>query len=241
MKILIYSPAFLPNIGGLEMVVSILAHEFVRSGHEVKVVSTTPATQEKAFPFEVIRKPSPWELVELARWCDVFFQANISLKGIWPLLLLSRPYAVTHQGWYAKPNGNLGWRGHLKLFVTRFAHNISASHFVADHVSYSSTVIPNPYLEDVFFLRKGITREKDLVFLGRLVSDKGVDLLLEALARLKTQGLTPALTVVGSGPEEPSLRKQVRDLALDDQVDFIGPKIGRELAEVLNSHSILVA
>lgn len=223
------------------MVVSILAQEFVRSGHEVKVVSTTPASQEKAFLFEVIRNPSPWQLWRLTRWCDLFFQANVSLKGIWPLLLLSRPYAVTHQGWYANLNGRMNWRGRLKFFVTRFAHNISASHAVADHVPSPSTVIPNPYLEDVFFLRKDVARERDLVFLGRLVSDKGADLLLEALARLKAEGVTPSLTIVGSGPEEPFLRKQVRELAIGDQVDFVGQKTGDDLAEVLNAHRILVA
>lgn len=241
MKILIYSPTFFPNIGGLELVVSILAHEFVRSGHEVKLVSTTPATQGGTFPFEVIRRPSPVRLLHLTRWCDLFFQANVSLKGIWPLLLFPRPYVVTHQGWYARLDDSMDWRGRLKFFATRFAHNISASHAVADHVPSPSSIIPNPYLEDVFFMRKEVAREKDLIFLGRLVSDKGVDLLLNALARLKAQGIMPHLTIVGSGPEEPLLRRQARDLDINEQVDFIGSKTGDNLAEVLNAHRIMVA
>jgi glycosyltransferase involved in cell wall biosynthesis len=135
----------------------------------------------------------------------------------------------------------MDWRGRLKFFVTRFAHNITASRAVAEHVPSPSTVIPNPYLEDVFFLRKEAVREKDLIFLGRLVSDKGADLLLDALARLKARGLTPRLTIVGTGPEEPLLRKQARELDVNDQVDFIGSRTGNDLAEVLNAHRILVA
>lgn len=241
MKILIYSPSFYPNIGGLELVVFILAHEFVRAGHEVKIVSTTPATREEALPFEVIRRPSPKQLLQLTRWCEVFFQANVSLKGVWPLLFFRRPYIVTHQGWYAHLDNGMDWRGRLKLFVTRFAYNISASRAVAEHVPSPSVIIPNPYLEDVFFLRKEIAREKDLIFLGRLVSDKGADLLLNALGYLKAQGLKPSLTIVGSGPEEASLRRQVRELKIGDQVDFIGSKTGEELAKILNAHRILVA
>ena len=242
MKILIYSPTFYPNIGGLELVVSVLAHEFVSSGHEVKLVSTTASSQEeKAFPFEVIRRPNPKKLLQLTRWCDLFFQANVSLKGIWPLLILRRPYVITHQGWYAPLNKRMGWRGRLKLFVTRFAHNISASRAVAEHMPTPSTVIPNPYLEDIFFIRKGAAREKDLVFLGRLVSDKGADLLLDAVAALKAQGLKPGLTIIGSGPEEPFLRRRIKELEISDQVNFVGSKSGEELAEILNGYRIMVA
>jgi glycosyltransferase involved in cell wall biosynthesis len=128
----------------------------------------------------------------------------------------------------------------MKFLVMRFAHNISVSRAVAEHVPSPSVVIPNPYLEDIFFLRKEVAREKDLIFLGRLVSDKGADLLLNAIVRLKVQGIMPKLTIVGSGPEEPSLRRQVKELKLGDQVSFLGAKIGGELAEILNAHRILI-
>jgi len=39
MKIMIYLPSFYPNIGGLETIISTLAHEFVCQGHEVKLIS----------------------------------------------------------------------------------------------------------------------------------------------------------------------------------------------------------
>ena len=42
--------------------------------------------------------------------------------------------------------------------------------------------------------------DKTIAFVGRLVSDKGVDLLLHALDILKRDGLAPDLTIVGSGP-----------------------------------------
>ena len=58
-------------------------------------------------------------------------------------------------------------------------------------------------------------------FVGRLVDWKGVDLLLEALA--KSEG-TPRieLEVFGSGPEEASLRAQAAQLGLGERVRFHG-------------------
>ncbi len=240
MKILIYSPLFYPSIGGVETVVSILAHEFCQDGHEVRLVSQTQETDSKIFPFSVIRRPSPAQLLELARWCDLYFQCNISLKGIWPLLLVHKPLATTHQSWYCRLDNRLGWQDYLKRFVTHFATNISASQALAERLPAASTVIPNPYREDIFFTRPEISRSRELVFLGRLVSDKGADLLLEALVALRATGLTPKLTLIGSGPEELKLKQQAQAQGLEAQVEFVGSKTGRELAERLNAHQILV-
>ena len=73
-----------------------------------------------------------------------------------------------------------------------------------------------------------------------MVSDKGVDLLLDALAELRQRRLHPRLTLIGSGPELAALRKKAARLKIEAQVDFAGSKTGVELAQALNAHSILV-
>ena len=240
MKILIYSPLFYPSVGGIETLVSTLAHEFVEQGHEVKLISLTPATDSKFFPFQVIRKPNPARFLALMRWCEVYFQPTISLKGVWPLLINPKPWVVSHNNWYTRPDGSLSWQDYLKQFCIKFATGISVSQAIANHVSKPSTVIPNPYREDLFYEKPEIPRNKELVFLGRLVSDKGVDLLLDALANLKDLGLTPKLTIIGTGAEESSLRQQAKQLKIAEQVDFVGVKIDKELVELLNAHKIMV-
>ncbi|MGA9377700.1 MAG: glycosyltransferase family 4 protein [Phormidium sp.] len=240
MKILIYSPLFYPSIGGTETVVSILAHQFIAQGHDVKLVCQTSATDAKTFPFEVIRNPTRQQLLQLTNWCEVYFQAHVSLKGIWPLLIIRKPLVVTHQTWYCRLDGTLSWQDHLKKFVTKFAHNIVASYALAEKLPSRSTIIPNPYREDIFYEIPEITRNKELVFLGRLVSDKGADLLLEALAKIKALGLTPRLTIIGNGPEESSLREQAKQLEIAEQVDFVGVKVEQELTKLLNAHKIMV-
>jgi glycogen synthase len=240
MKILIYSPIFYPSVGGLETIVSILAHEFVRQGHEVKLVCRTKANGSDSFPFEIYRRNSSYQLLKWTRWCDIYFQANVSLKGLWPLLITHKPLIISHNGWYSRPGGRIGWQDHIKQHVARFSHNISVSRAVADHLSSQSIVIPNTYREDNFYLIPEIPRKKEFVFLGRLVSDKGVDLLLDSLAQLKDQNLRPQLTIIGSGPEEDKLRQQAKSSGIDAQIEFAGLKTGRELTRMLNEHKIMV-
>lgn len=67
-----------------------------------------------------------------------------------------------------------------------------------------------------------------LVYLGRIVEDKGVFEIVESLAELHRQGRKLRLTIGGSGPEEKRLRARVNMLGLDEQVVFTGPVFGVE-------------
>jgi glycosyltransferase involved in cell wall biosynthesis len=60
----------------------------------------------------------------------------------------------------------------------------------------------------------------DLVYVGELRQAKGVDLLIEALARLRREGERLTLLIVGSGPLEADLRQRVGLLGLGDAVTF---------------------
>ncbi|MEH2319942.1 glycosyltransferase family 4 protein [Nostoc sp.] len=134
----------------------------------------------------------------------------------------------------------MNWQNYLKHIVTGFATNISASHALAKSIPAPSNVIPNSYREDIFYEMPEVPRSQELVFLGRLVSDKGANLLLEVLAELKKMGLTPKLTIIGSGPEESKLCQQAKDLEIYEQVNFVGVKVEDELVKLLNAHQIMV-
>ena len=60
----------------------------------------------------------------------------------------------------------------------------------------------------------------DLVFLGELRPVKGIDVLLEALARLRDAGRTVTATLVGDGPERGALQAQTANLGLGGAVHF---------------------
>lgn len=240
MKILVYSSVFYPNIGGLETVILNLALEFVAHGHDVKLATQSSSSEIDNFPFEVIRCPTINQLLNLTLWCDLSFHGCISLKAVWPILLLKKPLVVTHQTWYRYPGTKQTWQTVLKHWITHFTTNIAPSQAIADQLPAFTKVIPNSYQNDVFYEMPEISRDRDLVFLGRLVSDKGADLLLNSLALLKQQGLEPNLTIIGQGPEEPALKQQTQTLGIADQVKFIGTQRGEPLARLLNAHKILV-
>jgi glycosyltransferase involved in cell wall biosynthesis len=62
----------------------------------------------------------------------------------------------------------------------------------------------------------------DVVYLGRLIDEKRVDLLVEAAARLRTQLPELRYAIIGSGPERPALEALVGRLGLADRVTFLG-------------------
>jgi glycosyltransferase involved in cell wall biosynthesis len=243
MRILFFSYFFSPSVGGIETVSKALALEFKERGHEVKVVTTTVSDDPfNDLGLEVFRNPLPVHLVGLVKWCEVFFHNNIGLKCLWPLLIFRRPWVVATHTWICRPDGTRRFQDRLKIRLLGWASNIYISQAIARHVGVPGRIIPNAYDETIF-------REPDsnrwentpkLLFVGRLVSDKGCALLLEALALLRSRGMSLQLTIVGSGPEEASLHSLVQNLGLEAWVAFRGTLQGKDLVAEMGRHAILV-
>jgi glycogen(starch) synthase len=240
MRILLSSHFFHPSVGGIEQVSLTLANEFTRAAHQVKVVTTTRESDLRTFPFEIVRRPSALRLLDLVRWSEVVFHNNISLRVWWPLTVIHRPWVIAHHTWITRTDSSVGLRDRAKQFVIRFASNIAVSRPVADHLSVPSTIIGNPYQGELFKRDLSAKRECDLIFVGRLVPDKGVDILLHALGRLKQRDFLPSLTIVGGGPDSPRLIAMVEKFRLVDQVTFRGTQTGQELVKELNQHRVIV-
>jgi glycosyltransferase involved in cell wall biosynthesis len=62
----------------------------------------------------------------------------------------------------------------------------------------------------------------DLLFVGRLLEHKGVDVLIDAVAELSGRGTLLSLTIVGEGPEGTELRKRATARKLTSQIMFTG-------------------
>jgi len=135
------------------------------------------------------------------------------------------------------PRTGLG--GRCKRLALRFATGIAVSAAIAEDFSTRSIVIPNAYDDSVFRRLPDIQRDRDIVYVGRLVSDKGAGVLVAALARLAAEGRRPTVTIVGQGPEEYALRQQVAECGLGGTVRFAGMLQGHELARTLNAHRII--
>ena len=235
MKILLGSHHFFPSTGGIETVSALLARAFVTAGHDVRVITQTPGDGD--FPFAVVRRPSTIELLDHVRWCDVFLQNNISLRTLWPLLVVRRPLFIIHQTWITNADGGVRWQHRLKRLFLRSPTSFAISRAIAERLPVAAKVVGNPYDDDVFKMSSGVARTRELIFVGRLVSDKGASLLLDAMKLLETK---PRLTIVGDGPERTNLERQAASLQLQSQVTFAGPQRGEALADLLRQHHILV-
>jgi len=241
-KILFTSNRFSPDIGGIESVSELLASEFVVAGHDVCLLTQTPAQspiRSRSFPFPVIRQPGKRDLLSCFRWADVVFQNNIEARLLWPNLFFRKPLVIALHTWIRSSQGQIGGIHFIKKALVSMAdQSIACSAAIRSSCDPTALVIGNPYNQDLFRLIPGLPRDRQIVFLGRLVSDKGADLLLEAIALFAPP--RPTLTIIGSGPEQASLRHRVRDLQIADSVVFSGPLEGEALVRSLHAHQVMV-
>jgi glycosyltransferase involved in cell wall biosynthesis len=59
-------------------------------------------------------------------------------------------------------------------------------------------------------------------FVGRLVSTKGLQTLLEAAQRISSEGFSYCIKIIGEGPDREVLQKRATDLRLNDSVRWLG-------------------
>lgn len=242
MNILVTSHFFSPSVGGIEYITELLADYFSRSGHNVLLLTQTSVSNildDDKYVFKVIRNPSLKALWRSYLWSDIVFQNNIQLRCLWPLFFIRRPLVIGLQTWIRTTSGRRGFVQLLKQMVLHLSdHVIACSNAIRNDSFKSATVIGNPYNNTIFYDQNEIKEKNSIVFLGRLVSDKGIDLLLEACALLTSSSYN--LTIIGSGPEEPFLRQITKQLKIVDSVTFVGSVQGDDLAKVLNRHEIMV-
>lgn len=88
----------------------------------------------------------------------------------------------------------------------------------------------------------GATRGvNQLLFVGRLVEKKGLDVLIRALPSVLEQHAGAHLTVVGHGPLRDDMRDLAARLGVASRVDFVGPIPQRDLPDVYRKASLFVA
>jgi glycosyltransferase involved in cell wall biosynthesis len=80
----------------------------------------------------------------------------------------------------------------------------------------------------------------DLIFAGRLIKEKNVDILLKAIALLKVNFPDIRCCIVGGGPEKTALLKLSEKLAICNNVEFAGFQEYEVLIRKLKASKVLV-
>jgi glycosyltransferase involved in cell wall biosynthesis len=83
-------------------------------------------------------------------------------------------------------------------------------------------------------------QDRSILFVGRLSRAKNVDVLLAALAQLRSEGIPFKCTIAGSGPELSVLQELRAKLSLGDSVEFIGGVSFDSVLEQYEQAGILV-
>lgn len=238
MKILMTSVFFYPHIGGIETVTEYLADEFTRLGHSVIVVTNTKESGEKIFPYKVLRCPNPIDLFKAYKWCDVFVHQGISLKWVWPWLLMKKPWFIVYHQAYPYNNDI---NGRIKSFFSKVANNIAVSNVVYNgHALKDGIVIHNSYNAKIF--RKiNYEKRRGIVYVGKLFRSKGIFLLIDAYVEYKSRtGSTETLTIIGDGTDREEFINYVNSTKYSSDIILLGFRSPREICEILNQSKLQI-
>ena len=105
--------------------------------------------------------------------------------------------------------------------------------------------IPNGIPADVFHAAGDLEKRSDkardeVLYVGQLIECKGVNVLLDAMQRLRRQRDVHLRLVYHNTQLEAELRRQACDLGLAEHVEFVGILGPRELAEQYHQADLLV-
>lgn len=291
-RILLYTHAFAPQIGGVESVVTCLARGLAglakadgAASPDLTVVTPTPRGEfdDTSLPFSVVRQPGMSQLVHLIRRADVIHLAGPCFLPMLLGLLLRKPVVVEHSLYQAVcPNGllldertktvcpghfmarryrecvscnaaNVSWWKSLTMLLLSFPRRWMCGR-VARNVGPTAHVSRRVALPRTVTIYHGVARPTAVqpsvdehpipavcfAYVGRLVSKKGLDLLVEAARRLNAAGYAFRLKFIGDGPERSHLEEQVDALRPGQRATFTGFLQGEDLESALGDVAVVV-
>jgi len=231
------------------------------------ISSPQPFDQDR--PYHIIRTPCLPVLHQLAfliyiPWILRRYHIDAVLHVVWTTALISHfwyylvqvPYFVSVHGSECHDD-TLTWRRRLKGYLRKWklaalqkakgifpVSNYSARLVMSLGVDKECIEIISNGVDTERFKpsasQRNLDEQKRLLTVARLDLHKGHDRVLEALAVLKAQGITPRYTIVGQGDEGTRLRKMLQILGLENQVEFTGFVSGNQLPSMYSSCDIYV-
>jgi glycogen(starch) synthase len=248
-RLIYWAEVLPPAIGGIETFSAALLPRLVQRGYEVHAVTsdaggTLPARDDLAgaavhrLPLrEAIAAEDPARLLDgigqVRRLKQVLGPAVHHLNFSGPMAFFHLRTAGVHPGPMATTfHGMLDrLRGGALLteIVARSDRLVANSRAVRDDVL---TAFPDagPRTEVIYcgveppsgFVPVDLRRPPHLVFVGRLIPEKGADVALDAFAAIRARFPAARLSVAGDGGERDALERRAAALGVADAVDMLG-------------------
>jgi glycosyltransferase involved in cell wall biosynthesis len=150
-------------------------------------------------------------------------------------------------------SGAIGWLKSLRLLLMTFprrwlCQRISSNVTITTHVA---TRLDLPRARTIYYgietlesrlleTPRDPSQTLRLAYLGRLVPEKGVPILLQAAQRLQQAGCKFQLTLIGDGPERSNLESLTENLNLSNCVTFAGELQRQAVDRLLRSTDVVV-
>jgi len=145
----------------------------------------------------------------------------------------------------------LGFAGYPGIIIEKICTKLPDKHItISQHTREELLAIGVPARKTTV-IRIGINfkliqqispnKEKyDIVFAGRLIQDKNVDVLIEAVGRIKKQLKEIKCIIIGSGPEKEKLVALANDLCLGENIRFMDFMEYEEMISFIKSSRLFV-
>jgi len=146
-----------------------------------------------------------------------------------------RPYDFAREHALLKPLLRRVWRRAIAVVANSRGLRQLGADF---EPRVSIEVIPNGVDSAAFAVKERQWQPPRLLFIGRIVYQKGLDSLFDALSQLTA--LEWQLRLVGDGPQLPRLRSLARQYAIDDRVHFLGWQDRTQLPALLAESNLFV-
>lgn len=125
--------------------------------------------------------------------------------------------------YYSKVDGFFLYNCRGKGIMLKMGYDESKLHVVYNSLNYDAQLPLRQQLRSTGLYREHFNNNnKNIVFIGRLITEKRFDLLLDAVSLLKKRGVHVNVTFIGDGIEHDNMVKRVNELGINNQVWFYG-------------------
>jgi glycosyltransferase involved in cell wall biosynthesis len=219
-KVLIVSPLFWPSFGGIQQFTEKFLLELLSRGYEVNLLILRSESNKRLVDLHLSTGTRALEIeigFSLKFFCryicgyysKVYF-SQFSLRSLYYFFVpVNKVVVISHRDYPVNIEFLKSKLSSLKLMILGlpWVINVAVSRDLARSLPGSPMVIHNrSWREFTFQDVLKSSRRIDLLFVGRLDKDKGLDLLLDIIQRLDSKvGPRLRVTVVGVGPMAPLL------------------------------------
>lgn len=247
MRIALFGP--LPSEsknGGVAVFQRYLANKLIQLGHEVIVVTSLDGMNDSAcLAPKISVVNSAHELKQ--------FKPDFTFGSTWYSLLIPRNITGTKVHLlHGFTNGNaysfvkflammvidriIKRRTDLFLANSKFTKFINEEMFGLKVQGVFQIGLPDSQLEKMRNSKTNLSR-RDFVYIGRLVSAKGVDKIIRCFSNYENEWPESHLKIVGYGPEENKLKK----MAGNHRISFLGKKSHESVLDEYNLSKVFIS